>query len=158
MKKGTYKTYILWILLTEAVGILSGWLTREGVELYQATAQQPALAPPGIVFPIVWTVLYALMGLGAARVDLSPDSKSRTRGLLFFLIQLAFNFFWSLIFFRAQNYGFALIWLIALWLLILMMIQSFRKADKLAAWLQLPYLLWVTFAIYLNYSAWMLNR
>jgi len=158
MKKGSYKTYILWILLSEAVGILSGWLTREGVELYQATAQQPALAPPGIVFPIVWTVLYALMGIGAARVDLSPDSKSRTRGLFFFLIQLAFNFFWSLIFFRAQNYGFALIWLIALWLLILMMILSFRKVDKLAAWLQLPYLLWVTFAVYLNYSAWMLNR
>jgi len=157
MKKHTWKRYAFWILLTEAVGALSGWLTRKGTQLYTETVTKPPLSPPSMVFPIVWTILFALMGIGIARIYRSPASEARSRSLLLFLAQLAFNFFWSIIFFNFQNFGLAFVWLIALWLLILWMILSFRKADPVAAWLQIPYLLWVTFAAYLNLGVWMLN-
>ena len=78
--------------------------------------------------------------------------------LLLFLVQLAFNFCWSIIFFNLRRFGFAFLWLIALWGLILGMILSFRQVDRTAAWLQVPYFLWVTFAAYLNFGVWMLNR
>lgn len=97
------------------------------------------------------------MGIGAARVSLVPSSPDRNRGLNLFLIQLVVNFFWSLIFFNAQAYGFAFLWLILLWVLVLRMILTFRKTDSLAAWLQIPYLLWLTFAAYLNSGIWYLN-
>ena len=158
MKKSTWKTYIFWILLTEAVGALSGWLTRAATKSYTDTIIQPPLSPPAIVFPIVWGILFALMGIGAARIYLSPASSARSRSLLLFFLQLLFNFFWSIIFFNFQAFGFALIWLVILWVLILLMILSFRKVDKLAAWLQIPYLLWVTFAAYLNFGVWLLNK
>ena len=98
------------------------------------------------------------MGVSAARIYAAPASPDRTRGLRLFAIQLAFNFFWSIIFFNLQNFGFAFLWLVVLWVLILRMIFTFRKTDSLAAWLQMPYFLWVTFAAYLNLGVWMLNR
>ena len=153
-----WKTYALWILLTEAVGGLAGWLTRRGAKIYNAAIAQPPFSPPGIVFPIVWGILFALMGISAARVYLAPASNVRTRSLLLFFLQLAFNFFWSIIFFNFQAFGLAFFWLIALWLLILAMLFSFRKVDRLAAWLQIPYLLWVSCAAYLNLGVWMLNQ
>ncbi len=158
MKKKAWKSYVFWIVLTEAVGALSGWLTREDSDIYSTTVIQPPLSPPPIVFPLVWVILYALMGISAARVYLTPASASRTRGLLLYFIQLSFNFFWSIIFFNAQNFAFAFFWLLALWVFILLMILSFRKVDKAAALLQIPYLLWVSFAGYLNWGVWMLNR
>jgi len=157
MENSARKVYAFWILFSEAVGALSGWLTRDGIRIYQEVIKQPPLSPPPIVFPIVWGILFALMGVGAARIYLAPASAARSRALLIFLIQLLFNFFWSIIFFNFQAFGFALIWLIMLWILILLMILSFRKVDKLAAWLQIPYLLWVTFAAYLNLGVWLLN-
>lgn len=157
MKKSNWKVYAFWIVLAEAIGALSGWLTRKGVKVYNATVEQPPLSPPSIVFPIVWGILFVLMGIGAARIYLAPASNARSRSLLLFLVQLVFNFFWSIIFFNWQAFGFASLWLIALWVLILLMILSFRKVDKPAAWLQIPYLLWVTFAAYLNFGVWMLN-
>ena len=158
MKKSAWKTYAFWILLTEAVGGLSGWLTRKGSKLYETTIRQPPLSPPGIVFPIGWGILFALMGISAARLWLAPPSLARTRGLRLFFLQLFFNFFWSIIFFNLQAFGFALLWLLVLWGLILLMILTFRKTDAPAAWLQVPYLLWVSFAAYLNFGVWMLNR
>ena len=157
MKKVNLGVFAFWIVFTESVGALSGWLTREGTRIYSQTIVQPSLSPPSAVFPVVWTILFALMGIGAALVYQAPASNVRSRSLLLFLIQLAFNFFWSLIFFNFQNFGFAFAWLIALWVLIVLMILSFRKVNKLAAWLQIPYLLWVTFAAYLNFGVWMLN-
>ncbi len=149
---------MFWIGFTELVGVLSGWLSREGTQLFQQTVQQPPLSPPGILFPIVWTVLYALMGIGAARVYLAPASGARSRALRIYLLQLAVNFFWSIIFFNAQNYGFAFLWLLLLWGLIVWLILSVWKVDKPAALLQIPYLLWVSFAAYLNFGVWLLNR
>ena len=157
MKKITWKPYILWILLAEAVGALSGWLTREGTQLFSETVAKPPLTPPSLVFPIVWGILYALMGIGAARVSLTEPSEDRSRGLNLFVAQLIVNFFWSLIFFNAQAYGFAFFWLLLLWGLVLWMTLTFRKVDKIAAWLQVPYLLWLTFAAYLNFGVWRLN-
>ena len=157
MKKGEWKLYVLWIVLVEAVGALSGWLSRTGMEVFRETAAQPPLSPPAILFPIVWTILYALMGIGAARIWISEPSPERSRGLNLFVAQLIVNFFWSLIFFNLQAYGFALIWLILLWILVAWMILTFAKADKPAAWLQVPYLLWLTFAAYLNAGVWLLN-
>ena len=157
MRNHRWKTYLFWILLSEMVGALSGWLTRESTQLYIREIRQPPLSPPPLVFPIVWAILFALMGIGAARVALTSDSLARSRGLGLFLVQLGFNFFWSILFFNARQFGFALIWLAVLWALILGMILTFRKVDRPAAWLQLPYLLWVTFALYLNLGAWRLN-
>ena len=157
MKSTKWKVYGFWILLAEAAGALSGWLSREGTAAFSETVTQPPLSPPGILFPIVWGILYLLMGISAARIYQSPPSLSRSRGLNLWIIQLVVNFFWSPIFFNAQAYGFALLWLLLLWILVLLMILSFRKIDPLAAWLQLPYLLWLTFAAYLNAGVWYLN-
>lgn len=157
MKQGAWKAYAFWILLTEAVGALSGWLTREGTKIYQETVTQPPLSPPGIVFPIVWSILFALMGIGAARIWLSPPTPARSRSLRIFWAQLALNFGWSILFFTFQWFGAAFVWLVILWGCIVWMILSFRKADRIAAWLQIPYLLWVTFAGYLSAGVWLLN-
>ena len=125
--------------------------------MYASIVEKPPLSPPGILFPVVWTVLYALMGIGAARGAAAPESKGRSRALNVFVVQLVVNFFWSLIFFNAGAYGFALAWLLLLWVLVGVMIVLFRQVDKAAALLQLPYFLWVTFAAYLNYGVWRLN-
>lgn len=150
--------YFRWILAVEAVGLLSGLLSRNGTQQYGQTIIKPPLSPPAILFPIVWTTLYALMGIGAARIAAAPESRGRSAALNSFVIQLVVNFFWSLIFFNAQAFGFAFLWLVLLWILIAGMIFLFSGVDKLAALLQIPYLLWVTFAGYLNYGVWQLNK
>ena len=155
--KRNWKTYLYWIALAEGVGALSGWLTREGNQWYRQYVEQPPLSPPGWVFPVVWGILYALMGIGAARVSLTPPSPERSAGLNLWTAQLIVNFFWSLIFFNLRAYGFALFWLGLLWVLILWMIFAFHKTDRPAARLQIPYLLWVSFAAYLNWGVWVLN-
>ena len=158
MVKRNWKPYLFWILLSEAVGGLSGWLTKEGTNIYQQTIVQPPLSPPGWIFLVVWTILFALMGISAARVYLTPPSGERSRGLNLFIAQLVVNFFWSPIFFNLQAFGLAFFWLLLLWGLVLWMIFVFRKVDLLAAKLQIPYLLWLTFAAYLNLGVWYLNR
>ena len=157
MRTATWKVYGLFILLTEAVGALSGFLTKDGTKAYEMYAAKPVLTPPGSVFPIVWGILYALMGIGIGRVWQGPVSGARTRSIVLFVLQLAFNFCWSLLFFNAKVYGFAFIWLVLLWGLIVMMIYAFYQVDKTAAYLQIPYLAWVTFAAYLNFMVWQLN-
>ena len=157
MQKTNWKIYIFWIGLSEAVGLISGLLSRSGIQSFGQNVQQPPLSPPAILFPIVWIILYALMGIGAARVSLTAQSVGRSRSLNLFIAQLIVNFFWSPIFFNAKAYGFALIWLLILWYLVLRMIFVFRKTDPLAAYLQIPYLVWLTFAAYLNYGVWTLN-
>lgn len=157
MKRSSWKTYAVWILLPELVGALSGWLTRNDTQVYEESIRQPPLSPPSLVFPIVWAILFALMGIAAARVWLSAPSRDRERGLRLFGTQLGFNFLWSLIFFHFQAFGLALLWLLVLWGLILGTLRAFRRVDRAAGWL-LPYLLWVSFAAYLNAGVWLLNR
>lgn len=146
---------IVCILIPLAVGGLAALLTKNSMDVYQ-TINKPALSPPGILFPIVWTILYILMGVSLYLVYKS-DSGYRPAALLTFALQLIFNFVWSLLFFNGRMYTFAFIWLLALWLLIILMIVEFKKVKPIAAWLQIPYLLWVTFAAYLNLSIAIMN-
>ena len=157
MKRNRWKVFAVSVVLAEAVGALSGWLTRDGAQQYAQSIVLPPLSPPGIVFPIVWTVLFALMGIGSALVWLAPDSQARSGALRLYAVQLAFNFVWSLIFFNWKNYGFAFVWLAALWVLIGWMILRFRALVPAAGWTQVPYFLWVAFAGYLNLGVWLLN-
>lgn len=157
MKNKNWKVYGFWVLLSEAVGVLSGLLSRNGTALYAQTITKPPLAPPGILFPIVWTVLYALMGVGAARVWLAEDSALRKRGLNLFVAQLIVNFFWSLIFFNLQAFGFAFFWLLLLLVLVVWMTYTFYQIDPLASFLQIPYIVWLVFAAYLSAGVWILN-
>lgn len=158
LKKSKWKTYALWIAVTEGIGFLSGFLTRQGTKKYAQKVTQPPLSPPMWVFPVVWTALFALMGIGAARIWMNGKSDQRRRALRLFGVQLGFNFFWSILFFNLSWYGAALGWLLILWVLIAAMIAAFRRVDTTAAWMQLPYLAWVTFAAYLNAGVWALNR
>lgn len=158
MKHSKWKTYAFWILLSLGIGGLSGWLTRGGMELYSSQIVKPMLSPPAIVFPIVWTILYLLMGISAGRIDLSPPSRARSAGLNLFVLQLAVNFLWSPIFFTFQAFGIAFFWLLFLWVLVCGMMLLFSGLDPLAGKLQIPYLLWLTFAAYLNFGVWYYNH
>ena len=129
----------------------------DSMKVYSEAVAQPPLSPPMWLFPVVWVILYALMGVGAYLISETPPSAIRSRGLNLMVTQLIVNFFWPLFFFNLQAYGFSLLWLVILWILVLWMILVFRKASPLAAWLQVPYLLWLTFAAYLNAGVWYLN-
>ena len=158
MSKRSWKPTLLWVLLAEAVGGLAALLTQEGTRLYGVTIRKPALSPPAAVFPIVWTALYALMGVSAARIWRLPPSAERSAALRLFLIQLGVNFVWSILFFNYQAFILAFFWLILLCALLVRMILAFWELDPTAGRLQLPYLLWVFFAGCLNYGVWLLNR
>lgn len=157
LNKSKTKIYGISIAIALVVGGLSALFTNMGMDNYRLV-EKPALTPPEIVFPIVWTILFILMGISAARVWIASENKQRNGGLLLYTIQLVVNFFWSIFFFNLQAYGFSFFWLLLLWVLVLLMIISFSKNDKIAAYLQIPYLLWLTFAGYLNFMVWMLNR
>ncbi len=156
MQKSETKAYLGFILLSEAVGALAGLLTREGTAEF-ASLPKSALTPPAIVFPIVWVILYALMGFAAARVYLSPDSAARSGGLAFFTFQLIVNFFWSIFFFNRQAYGLSLVWILLLLALLFIKLLFYWRVDRVAALSQLPYLFWGAFATYLTYTVWQLN-
>ena len=157
MKK-SLKTYIVTIASTLAVGGLSALLTKNSMETFKAL-EKPPLSPPGFLFPIVWGILYTLMGISLARVLLSGASADEKKtSLTLYICQLAFNFFWSIIFFNFEAYLLSFLWLVVLLALIIAMTLSFLKADKPAALLQIPYILWVIFAGYLNLGIYFLNR
>lgn len=149
-------TYAVFLVITLGLGGLSALLTRNAMVSYESIKKAP-LTPPSSVFPFVWTVLFILMAVGAAMVYLADDP-GKTRALVIFTAQLIVNFFWSIFFFNFQAYLFSFFWLLLLLGLIIAMIVSFYKINKTAALLQIPYLLWVTFAGYLNYMVWFLNR
>lgn len=153
------KPYVISIAIALGVGGLSALLTSGNMDVY-SRIEQPPLAPPAILFPIVWTVLYVLMGISAAMIYQERDKKPDEvrNALVVYGISLFFNFFWSIIFFNMQAYLFAFIWLIALWALILITIIKYYQIKPLAAYLQIPYLVWVTFAGYLNLAIYILNR
>ena len=149
--KPTWKQYALWIGLTEVVGLVSALLSRDGMQLYETAVTQPPLVPPMWLFPVVWTILYALMGVSAARISVRPVTAITACGQKLFFTQLIFNFFWSIIYFNLQAYWAAFWWLLILWCLVLVMIFCYGEEDRTAAWLQMPYLAWLTFAGYLNF-------
>ena len=158
MRKKSWKNIIFWVIISELVGILAGLLTRNTAEIYGSMAVKPPLSPPAWLFPVVWTVLYALMGVGAGLVSSETPGTDRERGLNLMVAQLVVNFFWPLLFFNAQAYGLALLWLLLLLVLVVWMSLAFCKVSPLAALLQIPYILWLLFATYLNAAVWYLNR
>lgn len=153
------KPYLISVLIALGVGGLSAFFTRNNMNIFDNIVKPP-LTPPMWLFPIVWGILFILMGIGAALVFVNNENnKEQVKNALFFYgLQLIVNFFWSLIFFNMQSYLFAFIWLLLLLALIVIMIVKFRKISPLAAYLQLPYLAWVLFAGYLNLAIFILNR
>ena len=136
-------------------GLLSGLVTMLGMENFK-NANKPPLTPPDFLFPIVWTILFILMGISAYIIYQSED-RGKTKALLVYGIQLFVNFFWPIFFFNFSAYLFSFIWIVLLWLLLILMIKLFYPISKTAALLQIPYFLWVTFAAYLNFGVYMLN-
>ena len=152
------KKLIISLFIPLAVGGLSALISGGGMDFYK-TIERPPLSPPGIVFPIVWTILYVLMGISFYLVITKKDMYlNKTSAYIFFALQLFLNFIWSPVFFSANEYLAAFVILVFLWLSIIGMIVSFFRISKLAGLLQIPYLLWVTFAGYLNLAIYLLNR
>ncbi len=155
MKK--IKVYALSILIAVSVGVLSALATMGNMDIY-STINTPPLAPPAILFPIVWTVLYVLMGVSAAMIYLSnAPASEKTKALFTYGVSLFVNFFWSIFFFNMQAFLLSFVWLVLLWVLIIFTILDYLKINKVAAYLQIPYLIWVTFAGYLNLAIFILN-
>lgn len=150
-----YKSYIISVLAALAVGGLSAWLTRGNMNIYDEI-RIPPLSPPMWVFPVVWSILYILMGISAAVVFNSKDLR-KGGALRVYALQLIVNFFWSIIFFNMRAFGFASIWLLLLIALVIAMIAMFAKINKKAAYMQLPYLAWLLFALYLTAAIYFLN-
>ena len=149
------KPLVISLAISLGVGGLSALVTKEAMKEY-AYFDQPTLSPPGWVFPVVWTVLFVLMGVAAYLVWIE-NGPERDRMLTLYAAQLVFNFFWTIIFFNGQKFALAFFWLLILWGLILATLLSFRKKNKTAGNLLIPYLVWVTFAAYLNAGVWYLN-
>ena len=151
------KPYIISVIIALAVGGVSALLTKNNMNIFEKI-NMPPLSPPSVVFPIVWAVLYILMGISSAIIYKNGTEREEVQSALkVYALQLAVNFFWSLIFFNMQAYLFAFIWLILLWVLVIAMIVKFKKISPVAAWLQIPYLLWITFAGYLSLMIYLLN-
>lgn len=157
--KGRIKTYAIAIAIPLAVGILSALLTMNNMNIY-TELDSPPLSPPSWLFPIVWTILYVLMGVSSGLVwqNREVNPRKADEGLLFYSMSLVFNFFWSIIFFNLRQFLVAFVWLLVLLYLIIRTILSYRKVLPTAAYLQIPYSVWVTFAGYLNLGIWILNR
>lgn len=153
------KPYIISVAAALAVGGLSALLTAGNMDLY-STVTPPPFAPPSILFPIVWTILYTLMGISAAVIYNEKENmpKEVSSALFVYAFSLFLNFFWSIIFFNMQAFLFAFVWLLILWVTILITIIKYYRISPVAGLLQIPYLLWVTFAGYLNLAIYVLNR
>ena len=143
------------LAISLGTGILSALITRNSMDTYK-NLNLPKLAPPSILFPIVWTILFILMGI-SAYIIYESNSNQRQNALIIYGIQLIINFIWPILFFNSKLYLFSFIWITLLWLLIIVMINSFNKISNTAAYLQTPYLVWVTFASYLNFMIYYLN-
>ena len=153
MKKA--KPYIFSILLALTLGGLSALATANNMNIYDKI-NPPPLSPPGWLFPVVWSILFILMGVSAAIVFTS-NSPKKDDALFVYAISLALNFSWSIFFFNMQSFIVSFVILVALWLSIIITMIKYYKINKAAAWVQLPYLLWVTFAGYLNFAIILLN-
>ena len=150
------RTLVIFLAIPLVVGLISGLISMSGMREFN-TLTKPVLAPPGFLFPIVWTVLYTLMGYSSYLIYESNDYHSECC-LKIYLLNLFVNFLWSPIFFGLNLRLFALIWIILLVLVVAYMILCFYKVNKKAAYLQIPYLVWCLFATYLNLMFYLLNR
>ena len=149
-----FKTYFKAILIPVLVGGIVGFLISGSIDYN--SLEKPFLSPPSITFPIVWTILYILMGISYAILESNSLVNSKINSIYY--LQLFFNALWPIAFFLLKWRLFAFIWIIILAVLIIIMIARFYEKQKTAAWLQFPYLLWALFATYLNFGVYLLNR
>lgn len=141
-----------------AAGFIGSYFTAPAIPAWYAALLKPELAPPNWIFAPVWTLLFILMGVAAGLVwDKGLSRREVKIGLGLFGLQLVLNTLWSIIFFGWQNPGGAFAEIIALWLMIAATIYAFYKVSRPAAWMLAPYIIWVSFAAYLNYAIWQLN-
>ncbi|NOH15552.1 TspO/MBR family protein [Clostridium cochlearium] len=146
------------IIFIQGVGFLSGRLGMSNQNTYNDFVK-PSFSPPGWIFPIVWGILYFLIALAFYRIIIKgKQGENINKSVIYFIIQLTLNFLWAIIFFRFKLYGFAFLELLILLVFILLSIFEFYKLDKIAAYLMIPYAIWVSFAGILNCAIWILNR
>ncbi|CAH2214123.1 TspO/MBR family protein [Tepidibacter aestuarii] len=146
------------ILIPLLVGALSGYITKNSMELYSDLIK-PSFAPPGEIFGIVWPILYVLMGIASYRVWKYGYNRNEVKSALtFYAIQLILNFMWPIIYFNLGLRGVALILIILLLLFVIITTIKFYKIDKVAGYLMIPYVAWLMFATILNYYTWVLNK
>lgn len=150
-------TLILCIVITLSIGAIGGIATSSGMDGWYQTLNKPVFNPPSFLFGPVWTVLYILMGISFYLILMAPKSNLRKNAIVIFIVQLTLNFAWSFLFFKFHVLGLAFAEIILIWLSIIFMIVVFKKVDRTAAYLQIPYLLWVSFASVLNGAIWWLN-
>ena len=157
MKRFSLTELVISIVAEELVGALSALISGDFTGFYSEVARPP-LSPPGAVFPVVWAILYALMGASAYIVYRHEENRGRDCALKLYAVQLAVNFSWSIIFFRFRAFGAAAVVAVVLAVLVGVMILMFRRISKKAAVMNLPYLAWLIFASYLAIGVWVLNR
>lgn len=157
--KRKIKTHAPSIGIALGTGLLSASFTSTRMGIYDQIIT-PKIAPPAWLFPVVWSILFVLMGISAAMIypDKTASKGQKSSALFTYALSLIVNFFWSIIFFNMRAFLFAFIWLLLLLYLIIRTITKYYKINKTAAYLQTPYALWVTFAGYLTFSIWILNR
>lgn len=149
--------FVVCIAAPILVGMLSAYLTKNNMVVFDVI-EKPVLTPPAMVFPIAWSVLYILMGVASFLAIINCSDSSHTMSVLLpYIAQLALNFFWSIVFFNMQSYGFALAILILMWIMIIRSMIAFATASNVAAMLMVPYVIWVTFAAYLNIMIVIMN-
>ena len=153
MKK--YKTLIISIAIPLLIGVVSGFLTMNSMDTYKELLL-PKYAPPGYLFPIVWTILYILMGFASYLVYQSND-EDKNKVLLLYGIQLVMNFIWPILFFNLHAYLLSTVWLLLLFALVIIVTYLFFKINHIAGYLMIPYVLWLGFALYLNFNIFLLN-
>lgn len=151
---------VLVVMTCLVIGYLSGTVTRESILTWYPTLVKPVFNPPNWLFAPVWTLLYAMMGVAGGLIwnHLEADRENVKKAFLFFIIQLGLNALWSYLFFGLHNPLLALIEIILLWLMIFETYTQFKRIDKVAGMLLIPYLIWVSFATVLNASIWWLNK
>ncbi|MBQ5910658.1 MAG: tryptophan-rich sensory protein [Clostridia bacterium] len=156
MKPINLKRLIVAILIPEAVGFLSSFVTGNIGDAY-GSYTKPPLSPPGIVFPIVWVILYALMGIASYIIYEEGKGETGREALIFYGLQLAVNFIWPIIFFRFEAYWVAVVVILILLVLVVITALKFREISTVAFWLMVPYIIWLLFATYLNIGVAVLN-
>lgn len=155
--KNKLKILALCVAIPLLTGGLGALLSGNSMEMFNSL-NKPELAPPSWLFPVAWTILYIMMGISSYFVLTSgAKQESVTSSLKFYCVQLLFNFLWTIFFFNLKLYWFSFVWLVVLWILILITTLKFAKIKKLSAYLLIPYILWVTFAGYLNFAIATLN-
>ncbi len=151
------KSLIIAIALPLLVGFLSSFATMGNIDTFDKIIKPP-FTPPAEIFPIAWTFLFILMGIASFLVYTSDSSEEKINNALsVYAAQLFINFFWSIFFFNFELYLFSFFWLVLLWVFIVFTILLFYKISKIASFLLLPYLLWVSFAGYLNFAIFLIN-